>query len=81
MVVAVSHHRRGSRTVKLPSNKNHVSKFTKKRKKKEKPMYGPNDGKPSFGPSYVDGGGRRLSSSYVLDGLAMGWRWDSKMKN
>ena len=34
--------------------------------------YGPNDGKPSFGPSYVDGGGRRLSSSYVLDGLAMG---------
>src|ERR1700678_735280 len=74
MVVAVSHRRRGSRTAKLPVLiKTMFISLQKKEKKKEKPMYGPNDGKPSFGPSYVDGGGRRLSSSYVLDGLTMGF--------
>src|SRR5271168_1429677 len=70
MVVAVSHRRRGSRTVKLPSNKNHVSKFTKKRKKKEKPM-GQTTVNRRLGPRMlmvVAVGCRRRM-------FLMGWRW------
>ena len=44
-------------------NKNMLVSLQKR--KKEKNTCGPNDGKPSFGPSYVDGGGRRLSSSWL----------------
>src|ERR1700678_458304 len=57
--------------------KRHVSKFTKKKKEKRK-TYGPNDGKPLFGPSYVDRDRHGLLyphrySRRVQQGMSTGW--------